>query len=398
MLKSPATAVAAVALCTAFSTGLVSPVVAHAAAPKTSTAWSTANLNVRSGPGTSFAVIGGLRPGARVTVVSTAKGWTTILYGGKPAYVAASYLRGSSPGEPTTPTVPTKPTTPGKPSTPPVKGGLVTTANVNGRSGPSLDDVVVTVVRRGTAVVATGTVTNRFAKVIVAGRTLWVHTTYLRKADATTPVPTPAPAPQGPKVPSQPDTPTAGTRYAKVGLNIRSQPSMSADLVGFYPQGAAVQVTGVTEGAWTQVHYAKTTRWVATAYLSTTAQTPSPSTPPPSVGLPGITATARYAYGDIRAAFPEVKTVYGLRAGTGSDHNVGKALDFMISGYRYDSSVGDRLALYVLANAERLDVKYIIWEQRIYYVAHPERGWRFMADRGNDTVNHYDHVHVSFNH
>jgi hypothetical protein len=53
---------------------------------------------------------------------------------------------------------------------------------------------------------------------------------------------------------------------------------------------------------------------------------------------------------------------------------------------------GDRLAACALRNREALGVEYVIWEQRINH----GDGWERMADRGGDTENHVDHVHVSF--
>lgn len=87
-----------------------------------------------------------------------------------------------------------------------------------------------------------------------------------------------------------------------------------------------------------------------------------------------------------------VTTIYGFASRTYvSDHPLGLALDFMT--YR-DSAKGNAIAGYCTVNASRLGIKYIIWEQRIWF---PGREWRGMEDRGSRTANHFDHVHVSFN-
>ncbi|MDN5751122.1 MAG: hypothetical protein L0H64_21870, partial [Pseudonocardia sp.] len=52
----------------------------------------------------------------------------------------------------------------------------------------------------------------------------------------------------------------------------------------------------------------------------------------------------------------------------------------------------DRIAECALANQDAFGISYVIWKQRINY----GDGWERMADRGGDTANHYDHVHVSF--
>ncbi|OZM81958.1 hypothetical protein [Pseudonocardia sp. MH-G8] len=70
-----------------------------------------------------------------------------------------------------------------------------------------------------------------------------------------------------------------------------------------------------------------------------------------------------------------------------SDHPRGLAIDLMVRGER-----GDRIAECALSNQEELGVDYVIWEQRY----NDGDGWERMSDRGDDTENHFDHVHVSF--
>ncbi|MEJ3658831.1 hypothetical protein WEH80_38335 [Actinomycetes bacterium KLBMP 9759] len=72
-----------------------------------------------------------------------------------------------------------------------------------------------------------------------------------------------------------------------------------------------------------------------------------------------------------------------------SDHTSGHAVDLMTRGAK-----GDRIADCALANKDEMGVEYVIWKQR---VNHGE-GWERMEDRGSDTENHFDHVHVSFEH
>ena len=115
------------------------------------------------------------------------------------------------------------------------------------------------------------------------------------------------------------------------------------------------------------------------------------SAPPCSVSSSiesGLLPNAVNGYRAVCAKFPEVKTFGGRRPGTGSDHNTGEAVDIMITG-----STGDRIADYLIQNQGSLNVKYVIWKQRIWM---PGQGWKAMEDRGDATANHFDHVHVSF--
>lgn len=83
-----------------------------------------------------------------------------------------------------------------------------------------------------------------------------------------------------------------------------------------------------------------------------------------------------------------VDTVYGVagRAST-SDHPKGKALDFMV-----DQATGEKLAAYARQNMDELGISYVIYRQRI----DTGSGWEGMEDRGGETANHMDHVHISF--
>jgi hypothetical protein len=82
-------------------------------------------------------------------------------------------------------------------------------------------------------------------------------------------------------------------------------------------------------------------------------------------------------------------TMYGVAGRAGhSDHPNGLAVDFMV-----DTATGNDLAECVLRNQDALGVKYVIWRQRINFGS----GWKAMEDRGGETANHFDHVHVSFN-
>lgn len=92
--------------------------------------------------------------------------------------------------------------------------------------------------------------------------------------------------------------------------------------------------------------------------------------------------------------FPEVKTIGGWRdnGGGSTDHPSGRAIDAMVPMDGEGKKLGDRIADYFIENAEELNVVSVIWQQRYW-----EGGdWSDMADEGDPTENHMDHVHVSF--
>lgn len=93
------------------------------------------------------------------------------------------------------------------------------------------------------------------------------------------------------------------------------------------------------------------------------------------------------------AAFPQVGTALGLgKRGNATDHDDGRAVDFMIP--RYSTAAGNDLGWRVAEWATKQpNVDYVIFDQMIY--GGWTGGWRKMENRGSDTANHRDHVHVS---
>jgi hypothetical protein len=73
-----------------------------------------------------------------------------------------------------------------------------------------------------------------------------------------------------------------------------------------------------------------------------------------------------------------------------SEHPKGLALDFMTNTGNVD---GDKIAEYLLNRADDFGVMYVIWQQTLFV---PGKDPQEMEDRGDDTANHRDHVHVSF--
>ncbi|KAJ0318606.1 hypothetical protein COL5a_010583 [Colletotrichum fioriniae] len=62
---------------------------------------------------------------------------------------------------------------------------------------------------------------------------------------------------------------------------------------------------------------------------------------------------------------------------------------------------GKEIAEWVMNNRGTLDLKYVIWGQKIWNPSQDSvkswSSWRSMDDRGDFTANHWDHVHVSYN-
>ncbi|MFC7490410.1 MULTISPECIES: peptidase inhibitor family I36 protein [unclassified Knoellia] len=84
-----------------------------------------------------------------------------------------------------------------------------------------------------------------------------------------------------------------------------------------------------------------------------------------------------------------------------SNHNTGNALDCTISSAigTYPNATqkaqGWKLAEWVKQYAVRLQVRYVIWDGKIWSVGRASEGWRTYTGGSGVTGGHYDHVHVS---
>mgnify|MGYP001160602982 FL=1 len=88
-----------------------------------------------------------------------------------------------------------------------------------------------------------------------------------------------------------------------------------------------------------------------------------------------------------------------------SDHPKGKACDITFGSLGHfpkgaDKANGDRLAEWLVANAEVWGVNYVIWQGRVWSSARASQGWRPYTGGGiydvtSPTGGHHDHIHLS---
>lgn len=118
----------------------------------------------------------------------------------------------------------------------------------------------------------------------------------------------------------------------------------------------------------------------------------------------GLTANANAMLRDVERAYGDLSTG-GYAAGgvdnghsEGSAHYDGRAVDFFFKPVNADSKLaGWSLAHYVVANADRLDVKTVIYDDSIWTASRSSSRWRdYDAPDGpnQQTLRHLDHVHV----
>lgn len=111
----------------------------------------------------------------------------------------------------------------------------------------------------------------------------------------------------------------------------------------------------------------------------------------PEEGLQTHTIWAARA---ISMMFLEIKTIGGFRQDPLKWHPNGLAIDVMIPDYHSPEGIelGNQIAGYALANAKRWGVLHVIWRQG-FYPGIGAPSWT--ADYGNETANHFDHVHIA---
>ena len=109
-----------------------------------------------------------------------------------------------------------------------------------------------------------------------------------------------------------------------------------------------------------------------------------------------LTPNAKRVYGLVVRIF-DVHSIGGWRpygSVPGSDHPKGRAIDVMTWSNR---SLGWRIANWAVGNAWALDVKYVIFNGRIWTRSRGWHGYRHPSDpcNCNPTLRHDDHVHIS---
>ena len=245
-----------------------------ATAPTTTSAMkTTANVNMRTGAGTGYAVILTIPEGAQVTLLSSANGWAKLTYNGKTGYASSTYLAA------VTATVPA-------PTAPTTVSVTKTTSNLNMRSGAGTGYGILMTIPSGKEVKVNST-SNGWTNVSYGGKTGYVSSTYLKTTTVSAPVTTPTPTPTPPPAPAE----TVSVTKTTVNLNMRSGAGTFYGILLTIPSGTQVKVNSTTSG-WTNVSYGGKTGYVSSAYLKTTTvsapiptPTPTPTpipTPPPA--------------------------------------------------------------------------------------------------------------------
>ena len=208
------------------------------------------------------------------------------------------------------------------------------------------------------------------------------------------------PAAETPAQPAVPETPN----YGAPAVNVETQNPEAAASPQSAPAPAAPAETPAAEEAPAETTPAPAEEAPAQTAAVETAAAPEvqPVASTPASGNtiptdPHLQPQAEAFRQEIAAKFG-ITNIGGYREGDPDDHGKGLAVDVMVPT---SSELGDQVAQYAIDNMDRAGISYVIWKQQFYMpvdnIYGPANTWNQMPDRGGDTANHYDHVHISFN-
>lgn len=198
------------------------------------------------------------------------------------------------------------------------------------------------------------------------------------------------PAAETPAQPAVPETPN----YGAPAVNVEVQ---NQEVAPAAPQSApATEAPAETPASAPEAPAAQPAVETAAApEVQPVASTPTSGNTIPTD--PNLQPQAEAFRQEIAAKFG-ITNIGGYREGDPEDHGKGLAVDVMVPT---NSELGDQVAQYAIDNMDRAGISYIIWKQQFYMpvdnIYGPANTWNQMPDRGGDTANHYDHVHISFN-
>lgn len=204
---------------------------------------TTANLNLRSGPGTDYSVLVVIPAGAQVQGSNRYdSGFREVTYNGTTGWASDDYLTPLGSSNPTNPPAA-------------FDGTAVVEAATNFRDDASLNAGIILVLPAGATVSVSDQVTNGFRYSQYNGTNGWVYDLAL------------SPTQQNGGGNGGGDGSANYTAVTTADLNLRAQP-VNGSVLLVIPAGATVTVTGSSSQGFLPVTYAGTSGWSSGDYLA----------------------------------------------------------------------------------------------------------------------------------
>lgn len=212
---------------------------------------TTASVNFRSGPGSSYLSYALLPRGTKVQYISGGT-WSKVIHNGKTGYIHSSYLSPEQAEKVTT--------------TP-----YVTTASVNFRSGPGTGYPSLGLLSKGTEVGLISS-SGSWAKVVYGGKTGYISSSYLSAQTAAS-------------VETKP-------YLTRTSVNFRTGPGTSYASIRLLASGTEVGLIS-TAASWSKVVHEGKTGYIASSYLMPKTL-PDPDAPRIGIAWSGSSSPDKY--------------------------------------------------------------------------------------------------------
>ena len=205
---------------------------------------TSAGLNVRKGPSTSYAKIATLTNGTKVKVITTSGDWSKISSGSITGYVSNQYLSSKAPSSDNDSNETS------------ITKYVDASVGLNVRKGAGTSYSVITTLSHGTKVTVKST-SNGWSKITSGSVTGYVSSAYLSSNKPST------------GNDSNNETSTAKYVDSKPGLNVRKGAGTSYSVITTLNHGTKVTVKSTNNG-WSKITSGSVTGYVSSTYLTST--------------------------------------------------------------------------------------------------------------------------------
>ncbi|UEL48949.1 hypothetical protein TPDSL_07710 [Terrisporobacter petrolearius] len=205
---------------------------------------TSAGLNVRKGPSTSYAKIATLTNGTKVKVITTSGDWSKISSGSITGYVSNQYLSSKAPSSDNDSNETS------------ITKYVDASVGLNVRKGAGTSYSVITTLSHGTKVTVKST-SNGWSKITSGSVTGYVSSAYLSS--------------NKPSTGNDSNNETSTTKYvdSKPGLNVRRGAGTSYSVITTLNHGTKVTVKSTNNG-WSKITSGSITGYVSSTYLTST--------------------------------------------------------------------------------------------------------------------------------